>query len=107
MKEPDRESLRKSLEARVGIERFLLCLWDNLAQLAGLIELSPPPLGISKRMLITEEFTETLVSGAKGLSRPDAKQMKGLERPMSARLQDGLTDTMAMQPPVPPFDRPS
>ncbi len=46
------------LEPVVGFERFLLCLRDNSAQFAEWIKLSLSPLGVSKLISVTEEFTE-------------------------------------------------
>jgi hypothetical protein len=47
-----------NLEARVGIERFLLCLRDNSAQFAEWIKLSLSLLSLSRLICATEEFTE-------------------------------------------------
>ena len=46
------------LEARVGIERFLLCLRGENALFAELIKLSLPLLSLSRFISLTEEFTE-------------------------------------------------
>ena len=55
---PNLRNLRKSLEARVGIERFLLCLRGENDLFAERIKLSLALLSLSRLISLTEEFTE-------------------------------------------------
>src|SRR5262245_17598894 len=59
------------LEARVGIERFLLCLRVIDGRFSRLIKLSVSLLGLSKLISVTEDFTEGRRAFTLGLIRLD------------------------------------